>query len=84
LGDGVTHEHRDERGHEPQPTTYVVEVGLADGRTLADEVVEGVGALPRFRELHQRLFSESFLAISERLIVPSVEVRFIRIRRADQ
>lgn len=31
-------EERDEMRRERQPTTYVVEVGLADGRTLRDEV----------------------------------------------
>jgi hypothetical protein len=66
--------------HESQSTTYEVEVGLTDGSTLKDEVAGGTRTLVTFRRLHQRLASESVVAFSERLVVRSEEVRFIRIR----
>ena len=63
---------------------YVVEVGLRDGETLTGEPGEGAGEDPALGTLDQRLASDSFVAVSERLIVRSEEVRFVRIREADQ
>ena len=71
---------RDDTRRERQPTTYVVEVGLADGRTLRDEV----GTPISFGQLHRRLYSELFVALTERLVFRSDEVRFVRIHKAEK
>ena len=57
----------------------MVEVGLADGRTLRDEVDEA----PSFAQLHRVLASEPLAWISERLLVRSEDVRYVRIGKAN-
>ena len=77
------HEQRDNADPEERRVRrYVIEVGLADGRTLTDEVDEAPGTLTSFVQLHQRLATEPVALISERLLVRREEVRYVRIGKA--
>jgi hypothetical protein len=65
-----------------QSPRYLIEVCLTEGGTLEGDLGEG-GAAGALRELDKRLSTDAFVAVDERLVVRSSDVRYVRLREAD-
>jgi hypothetical protein len=67
-----------------QPRGFLVEVGLIDGGTLEGELRGADGdRADGLAEVYSQVSTNSFVAVDERLIVRSSDVRYIRLREAD-
>jgi hypothetical protein len=77
-GRGLVSEGQPSGGDSPR---YLIEVGLVGGGTLEGE--PGSDPVRSLGELDKRLATDTFVAIDERLVVRSSDVRFVRLREAD-
>jgi hypothetical protein len=59
-------------------SSLMIEVGLADGTTLSDAGADG--SRPRLEDVERQLSTSSFVAVGERLVVRSEQVRYVRLR----